>query len=159
MFGSNQRGVSGYAKIGAETGVLAATPAKLIVMLYDGAITSCHSAIGYMQQKDIEKKGAMLTKAIMIIETGLRSSLNKKAGGEIAESLDALYVYMSNRLTQANVRNQPELVKEVIRLLNELKSSWEAIDQNKATVTPESPVAIKPQGAGVNRSLAYLAKV
>ncbi len=159
MFGLNQRGVNGYAKIGVETGVLAATPVKLIVMLYDGAISACHSAIGYMQQKDIEKKSAMLSKAIMIIESGLRLSLDKKAGGNIAESLDALYSYMSSRLTQANIRNQPELVQEVIKLLNELKAAWEAIDQNKAAAQVVNQTTVKPQGAGVNRSLAYLAKV
>lgn len=159
MFGLNQRGVNGYAKIGVETGVLAASPVKLIVMLYEGAISACHSAIGYMQQNDIEKKGAMVTKAIMIIETGLRLSLNKKAGGEIAESLDALYVYMSGRLTQANIRNQPELLNEVIKLLSELKSAWEAIDQNKATAQVVNQAKVNQQSAGVNRGLAYLAKV
>ncbi len=174
MFGLNQQGVNGYAKIGVETGVLAASPVKLIVMLYEGAITACHSAITHMQSKNIQQKGAMLTKAIMIIESGLRLSLDKKAGGEIAESLDALYAYMSARLASANVRNQPELVQEVIKLLTDLKSSWEAIDQNKATAqvinqvnvnqqNVNQPNAIQPsvnqQGAGINRSLAYLAKV
>lgn len=159
MFGLNQRGVGGYAQIGVETGVLAASPVKLIVMLYEGAISACHSAIGHMQQNDIEKKSAMLTKAIMIIETGLRLSLNKKAGGEIAESLDALYVYMSGRLTQANIRNQPEFIQEVIKLMNDLKAAWEAIDQHKATAQVISNAPKSQHGAGVNRSLAYMAKV
>lgn len=159
MFGLNQRGVNGYAKIGVETGVLAASPVKLIVMLYEGAIAACHSAIGHMQHQEIEKKSAMVTKAIMIIESGLRLSLDKKAGGEIAESLDALYVYMSGRLTLANIRNQPELLQEVIQLLSELKSAWETIDQNKATAQVVNQAKANQQGAGVNRSLAYLAKV
>lgn len=156
MFNLNQRGVSGYAKIGVETGVLAATPVKLIVMLYDGAITACHSAIAYMHQKDIENKSVMLSKATMIIETGLRSSLNKQAGGEIAESLDALYAYMTTRLTQANIRNQPELVQEVIKLLNDLKVAWEAIEHNKVS---SAVINQSTAGGGANRSLAYLAKV
>jgi flagellar protein FliS len=159
MFGLNQQGVNGYAKIGIETGVLAASPVKLIVMLYDGAIAACHSAIGHMQRRDIEHKSAMLAKAIMIIESGLRLSLDKKAGGEIAESLDALYAYMSSRLASANVRNQPELVQEVIKLLSELKSAWEAIDQNKATAQVLNQVKAAQQNAGIDRSLAYLAKV
>lgn len=162
MFGLNQQGVNGYAKIGVETGVLAASPVKLIVMLYDGAITACHSAITHMQSQNIQQKGAMLSKAIIIIETGLRLSLDKKAGGEIAESLDALYAYMSARLTSANVRNQPEIVQEVIKLLTELKSSWEAIDQNKAVAQVVNQASANQQNipqpaAGVNRSLAYLA--
>jgi flagellar protein FliS len=158
MFGLNQKGVNGYAKVGVETGVLAASPVKLIVMLYDGAIAACHSAIACMQRKEIEQKGAMLSKAIMIIESGLRLSLDKKAGGEIAESLDALYVYMSGKLASANVRNQPEQVQEVIKLLLDLKGAWEAIDTNKATAQVLNQ-AKNNQQVGVAQNYAYQAKV
>ncbi|MDO9151633.1 MAG: flagellar export chaperone FliS [Methylotenera sp.] len=159
MFGLNQKGVNGYAKVSIETGVLAASPVRLIVMLYDGAITACHSAIGSMQRKEIEQKGAMLSRAIMIIESGLRLSLDKKAGGEIAESLDALYVYMSGRLASANVRNQPEQVQEVIKLLLDLKSAWEAIDANKATAQVLNQVKSNQQGVSVAQNYAYQPKV
>lgn len=159
MFSLNQQGINSYAKIGIETGVLAASPVKLIVMLYEGAISACHSAIGHMKSQDIEHKGAMLTKSILIIESGLRVSLDKKAGGEIAESLDALYVYMSSKLTSANVRNDPALVEEVIKLLNELKSAWEAIDQNKATVQVINQTKLNQSSSGIHNTHAYLAKV
>ncbi len=159
MFGLNQRGVNVYAKIGIETGVLAANPHKLIIMLYEGAITACHSAIGHMQKKDILNKSAMLSKAIMIIESGLRLSLNKNAGGEIAVSLDALYAYMSGRLYSANIRNQPELVLEVIKLLTELKGAWEAIG-NTQSVSQVTPMVQPSQdGLAVNRNVANYAKV
>lgn len=159
MFGSNQHGVNVYAKISVETGVLAASPNKLIVMLYEGAVAACYSAIGYMQKKDIPNKGAMLSKAIMIIESGLRMSLDKDAGGEIAVSLDALYAYMSKRLAMANIRNQPELVHEVIKLLTELKSAWEAIGSTPVT-SKELPTAIPSQVAvAINRNIANYAKV
>lgn len=131
MFGQARKGVNMYAQMGLETGVLAASPNKLIIMLYDGAISACRSAIVHMQQKDIQKKSDMIAKAIMILESGLRMSLDKKVGGEIASSLDALYMYMSNRLTIANIRNQPEMITEVIQLLAELKSAWEAIEQTQ----------------------------
>jgi flagellar protein FliS len=159
MFGSNQHGVSVYAKVGLETGVLAASPNKLIIMLYEGAISSCRSAEGYMQRKDIANKGAMLTKAICIIESGLRLSLDKKVGGEIAENLDALYGYMSKQLITANIHNKPELIHEVIKLLTELKGAWEAIDGvNK--VTSDVPLSIPSQVAvTVNRNVANYAKV
>jgi flagellar protein FliS len=111
-----------------------------------------------MQRKEIEQKGAMLSKAIMIIESGLRLSLDKKAGGEIAESLDALYVYMSGKLASANVRNQPEQVQEVIKLLLDLKGAWEAIDTNKATAQVLNQ-AKNNQQVGVAQNYAYQAKV
>jgi len=168
MFGFNQRGAGGYAQVGIETGVLAASPNKLIIMLYEGAIAACYSATKHMQNKDIANKGAMFSKAIMIIESGLRMSLDKKVGGEIAESLDALYAYMSNRLTMANVRNQPELVHEVIKLLVELKGAWEVIGNDHAAspaVVSAAGMAQSSQGqlgqatAVVNRNIANYAKV
>ncbi len=128
MFGFNQ-GVNEYSRVGVETGVVAASPLKLVVMLYDGAIAACQSAIIQMQQKNIEKKSGLLSKAIMIIQRGLRQSLDKQSGGEIAQSLDDLYAYMSDRLYLANIKNDPELIHEVIKLLIDLKSSWETIEQ------------------------------
>lgn len=158
MFGSNQHGVNGYAKVGLETGVLAASPVKLTIMLYDGAIASCKSAIMHMQNKDIANKGAMISKAISIIESGLRLSLDKKAGGQIAESLDALYAYMSKTLLTANIKNKPEMINEVIHLLMDLKGAWEAIDGVK-TKPAESTIAIPNQVVmAVNRNIAQYAK-
>ncbi len=127
MFGSKQSGVSAYAKVGIETGVISASPHKLIVMLFDGAMVSVTSAITHMKAGDIAAKGAAISKAIMIIDSGLRASLDKKAGGEIAEGLDALYEYMGSRLLQANLRNQVEILEEVQRLLGELRGAWNAI--------------------------------
>jgi len=127
MFGFNQKGVGEYARVGLETGVVAASPSKLIIMLYDGAITACYSAVAHIQKNDYEKKGQMISKAIMIIESGLRLSLDRKSGGEIADSLDALYGYMSDRLYIANLKNKAEPVQEVIDLLTELRSAWEEI--------------------------------
>ena len=158
MFGSNQHGVNVYAKVGMETGVLAASPNKLIVMLYEGAISACKNAILHMQNKDIASKGAMISKAISIIESGLRLSLDKKAGGEIAENLDALYAYMTKRLMLANIQNQQEYLEEVIRLLTELKGAWEAI-ANVPAVKPEPSVSASiPATMAVNRNIAQYAK-
>lgn len=132
MFGTAQFGTHQYARVGLETGVVAASPHQLILMLYDGAISACIMAIPHMRNRDFEKKGALITKAIMIIESGLRLSLDKKVGGEIALSLDALYAYMGDRLFVANRKNEIEPVEEVVRLLKELKSAWEAIGETEA---------------------------
>lgn len=127
MFGMNKRGVHEYAKIGMETGVIAANPHGLIVMLYDGAVAACHAGLLHMQKNEIAEKGKALSKAILIIENGLRISLDKTAGGEIANSLDALYVYMVGKLYAAHLKNKPEYIQEVIKLLTDLRSAWAAI--------------------------------
>jgi flagellar secretion chaperone FliS len=127
MFGSKSQGANAYANIGIETGVLAASPHKLITMLFDGALVAIAMGQKYMKAGDIKNKGVSITKAILIIESGLRTSLNKNVGGELALNLDALYEYMGRRLFTANVENSQEALDEVHSLLNDLRESWEAI--------------------------------
>ena len=93
-----------------------------------------------MQSGDIALKGQSISKAITIIENGLRASLDKKSGGDIAVSLDALYEYMSNRLLQANLQNETDYLTEVHSLLRDLKSSWEAIAPEKKAIVPDVPI-------------------
>lgn len=132
MFGTRQTGVNAYAKVGIETGVVAASPHKLIVMLFDGAMTAIANGLTNMRSGNIGEKGKAISKAILIIDSGLRASLDKAAGGEIAQGLDALYEYMSGRLLQANLENKPEILEEVQRLLGELRDAWNAIGDTPA---------------------------
>jgi flagellar protein FliS len=128
MFGSTSSGANAYAKVGIETGVVAASPHKLIVMLFDGALAALATALHHMKEGNIPGKGQAISKAIAIIDSGLRASLDHNVGGEIARNLDALYEYMSNRLMMANLQNSPEMIEEVQRLMHDLKSAWEAIN-------------------------------
>lgn len=143
MFGSSKNGANAYAKVGLETGVVAASPHKLILMLLEGAMAAIVSAGVHMQAREIEKKGNAISKAIMIIENGMRASLDKNAGGEIAASLDSLYDYMGRRLMLANLNNDQAMLKEVHGLLADIKSAWEAIgDQvNAPQAAPTRPPA------------------
>lgn len=138
MFGSTNNGVNAYAKVGIETGVSGASPHQLIVMLYEGAMVAITSAIQHMKAGNIPEKGQAISKAIMIIDGGLRASLNKEAGGTIAINLDSLYEYMSNRLLEANMKNQPELLEEVHHLLSDLKGAWTAIGTTAAPAAPQA---------------------
>lgn len=144
MFGSKQSGVNAYAKVGIETGVISASPHKLIVMLFDGALVSVNAAIMHMKADNIPAKGAAISKAIMIIDSGLRASLDKKAGGEIAEGLDALYEYMGARLLQANLKNQVDILEEVQRLLGELRGAWNAIGGDAQSAPAAAAVPATP---------------
>lgn len=147
MFGTAKTGASAYARVGIETGVTAASPHKLIVMLFDGALIALANARQHMKTGKISEKGQAISKAIAIIENGLRASLNREAGGDIAASLDALYEYMSNRLLEANLKNKPELLDEVQKLLADLKGAWEAIDptaKNLADIQGDIPVIRSP---------------
>jgi flagellar protein FliS len=156
MFGSSQRGANAYAKVGLETGVVAASPHKLIVMLFDGALAAVRAGSVHMKAREIEKKGAAISKAINIVQNGLRASLDKKAGGEIASSLDSLYEYICTRLVNANLSNQPEMLDEVITLLADLKGAWEAIGNSAAPVTAAAPPRAPAYDSLAPRSASFV---
>src|SRR5262245_872219 len=117
MFSTAQRAINAYTNVGIETGVQAADPHKLVLMLYDGALAALAQARGHMARRETALKGEALSKAIMIIDGGLKASLDVEAGGALGEQLAALYTYMCERLLQANLRNSLELIDEVARLL------------------------------------------
>lgn len=134
MFGTMRNPAQSYAKIGLEVAVETASPHKLILMLFDGAVAAINIAKFEMASGEIAKKGASISKAIDIITNGLRASLDMEAGGELAERLSALYEYMAQRLLFANLKNSTAALDEVLELLNSLRSAWEQIapDQQAA---------------------------
>ena len=144
MFGSTRSGANAYAKVGLETGVVAASPHKLIVMLFEGAIVAINNAKTHMKAGQFEDKGKAITKAVLIVDEGMRASLDKKAGGDIAANLDALYAYIIQCLMRANLRNDQALLDEALVLLTDLKGAWDAIG-----------ASTKPAPAPAPRAMAY----
>jgi len=125
--------ISTYQRVNVETGVESANPHKLILMLFEGAIEALAKAKLHIKHNEIAKKGEILSKAIMIIDHGLKASLDMNAGGELAHHLQALYDYMTNRLLIANLKNDIEIIDEVNKLLNELYGAWKAIEKSSET--------------------------
>lgn len=139
MFGSSKGGANAYANVGVETGVSSASPHKLVIMLFDGALMAVTTAMQLIKLGNISGKGQSISKAISIIDNGLRASLDKNVGGTIAVNLDALYAYMSNRLLTANLNNDPVILQEVHGLLMELKTAWDAIGQQAVIAQDTAP--------------------
>lgn len=152
MFGTMKSGANAYANVGVETGVLAASPHKLVSMLFEGAEVAIGAALLQIKKGDVAAKGTSISKAIMIIDNGLRASLDLKGGGEIAANLDSLYQYMVGRLLEANLKNAPELLDEVRTLLADLKGAWDAIAPTSQQVA--APAAAAPAARGPYDNLA-----
>ena len=143
MFGTMKRGVNAYANVGLETGIASASPLKLIIMLYDGALAALLGAKVNMNAGNIAAKGSAISKAITIIDNGLRASLDKNAGGDVAENLDALYDYMSRRLLEANIKNDAAIVEEVHGLMADLRGAWVQIGEQQEAPEPMPPAIQK----------------
>jgi len=105
-----------------------ASPEQVLVMLYDGAIRFTVQALQGIAENDRVKKAEAISRAMGIITT-LSDTLDHDIGGEIAENLDALYNFMVQELTKANLNSDPAHLKTVEGLLHDLRSAWvEAID-------------------------------
>jgi len=143
--------LNAYKNVGIESGVAAADPHKLILMLYQGAMLAIASGKNQMLRKQIAAKGASISKAIKIIDEGLKACLDVKAGGEIGQNLFDLYDYMNQRLLIANLKNDATILDEVSGLLRELKDAWESISP---TAPPEQPeTAIQAIQANMNKTI------
>lgn len=116
-----------YARVGLETGVISASPHGLVLMLFDGALCAVADADTHLAERRIADKGEAISRAIAIINDGLRASLDEAQGGRIAGYLLELYDYMCRRLVLANLKNDRAALREVTQLLGELRTSWAAI--------------------------------
>ncbi|AMG58971.1 flagellar export chaperone FliS [Pantoea vagans] len=122
-------GTKAYAKIGVESAVMSASHQQLVVMLFDGALSALIRARLFMQDGNIEGKGNSISKAINIIEAGLKEGLAENRGDELADNLLDLYNYMTRRLLQANLHNDVAAVEEVEGLLRNIADAWKEVVQ------------------------------
>lgn len=109
-----------------ENGILTQPREKLVVMLYEGAISFLRRAAMEMEAGNHEEKAKYLNKAHAIIDE-LNIGLDMEAGGEVATNLRQLYLFMTNHLNQANIRQDPQMIQEVITCLEDLNEGWKAI--------------------------------
>lgn len=136
MYTPPRAAANAYAKVGLESGIVAASPHQLIVLLYEGAELAVRMAIRHIADGDLPQKAAAITKAGNIIHDGLRAALDMRQGGDLALQLDALYDYMNKRLMLAHVGNQTAPLEEVLGLLRELRQAWLQIGATARAAQP-----------------------
>ncbi|MBP7579466.1 MAG: flagellar export chaperone FliS [Vogesella sp.] len=117
-----------YQSDALEASVYGASPVGLIVMLYEGAISALRKAQGEIARNNYIAKGKLIGKGLDIIN-GLDTVLNLEKGGEVTANLRELYLYMKHRLGVANMKNDAEILGEVILLLEDLLGAWKQLDK------------------------------
>lgn len=104
--------------------ILTASPAELTLMLYEGAIKFCNIAIAAIDNKDVEKAHIHIQKIERIIDY-LRQTLDMKY--PVAEHFEHIYTYLSQRLIEANVKKDREILEEVNGHLRMLRDTWKEV--------------------------------
>ncbi|WP_343553686.1 flagellar export chaperone FliS [Pantoea sp.] len=126
------KGKNAYSAVSLDSQIAGATPHQLITMLFDGAINAMRRAEIYFQQGNIARRGEMISRAINIIDNGLRAGLNHDIGGQIPADLERLYEYVSRNLLEANMNKSGEKLPQLISLMADMAETWKAIDpQNR----------------------------
>jgi flagellar protein FliS len=120
----HQRPGNAYSRIGVETQVHDASPHRLIAMLFEGLMTALAQAEGAIESGQRDTKANALIRGVRILDEGLKAGLNLDEGGPLAEQLHGLYAYASLRLTQANLHDDLEAVREVRRLIEPVREAW-----------------------------------
>jgi len=137
-----------YKTTAVNTAVDPGNPHKLILMLYDGLLRHLRLSKAHMQKGDLGAKATALSKAISIIDQGLRAALDDEKGGEIANNLRMLYDYSERQLVHANARNDSAVIDEVIALFEPLRAAWHGIGTQ---VNQPKPPAAQPAQRGAAR--------
>jgi len=114
-----------------ETASPESTPHALVKVLFEALRLAVNEARAEMQLNHTAGKGAAIGKACEIIDGGLKASLDMERGGKIAEQLQSLYEFMVERLTLANLRNEPAHLDVVGQLLAEIEGAWSQIGPQK----------------------------
>jgi flagellar secretion chaperone FliS len=109
-----------------ESSVLTAPPERLVLMLYDGINRFLFQAAYAMRERNVALTNNKLQRAEAIIDE-LIATLDHDAGGEIADRLNAIYLYSRRTLSQARIEKSTEKIEHVQKLIGELRESWAAI--------------------------------
>lgn len=117
-----------YQSVNAQTSVVDVDRHQLIQLLFDGSIERINMAKARVNAGDFEGKNRLINKSIEII-SGLRSFLDLEKGQEVAQNLFDLYVYCEHRLFEANVKNDLEILDEVVSHLKKIQTAWSGIRQ------------------------------
>lgn len=112
-----------------KTQVTTAKPEKILLMLYEGAIKFCKMAQVKMKEKNIAEKGKYISKTLAIVSE-LMNTLDHEVGGQLASDLEALYMFMMDKLIEANMHNRVEDLEAVERLLSTLYTAWADVVNN-----------------------------
>lgn len=136
-------GSSAYKAISVNT----ASPAKLVVMLYQGAIRFLKQAQEDIRTKDFAQKSQSVDRAVAIIQH-LQGTLDMEKGGKISLDLDRLYTYVTSRVFEGSAKLDLRAFEEAINLLTTLLSGWEEIAQKEQEQSVPADLLAQPTPAG-----------
>ena len=116
------RGANAYKRVDAQS----RSPLELVVMLYDGVLSSLSEGIAAAERGDLITRAAAVSHSLSIIGA-LQSTLNVQEGGAVALELDRIYTYATQRLIDVTTKQDLKALTEVHKLLSTIRDAWQQI--------------------------------
>lgn len=135
-----------HARAYREAATRTASPGKLVLMLFDGALRFMDAAMRGFDETDFVKRNEAIHNNLMktqAILTELQATLNVEAGGEFGQTMFRLYDYMQDQLRKANLEKTVEPISVVRRLLNDIRDAWaQMLEQSTSSAFTPGPLAV-----------------
>lgn len=112
------------AQMYQQNSVNTASPAKLTLMLYDGAIKFCNIAKEAIEEGNIARANTNIMKAEKII-VELRATLDMKY--PVAKEFDTVYDYIYRRLVEANMQKDVKVLEEALKHIKTMRDTWKEV--------------------------------
>ena len=126
-----QAALAAYGAVKVHSAIEGASPPQLISMLFDGVSSRLNQSLTAIEAGEIAKKGELISQTISILEY-LTAVLDENKAPEVANNLQGLYRYMVKTLLNANIKNDPTAIQEVISLMTEVRDAWTEMMRSEA---------------------------
>jgi len=117
-----------YQSVDLDARTAQASPVQLVLILMDGLLDELARARAHIEARRYELKAASLDRAVSMLN-GLSSALDMESGGEVVQRLGELYEYCVQRLYQAGVKLDVDLIDEVVGLLDTIREGWRGMQE------------------------------
>ena len=137
--------------------IMSASPERLILMLFDGALAAMNRAKDGFEIEDVKARNEAVHNSLIKAQNifaELQRSLRIDKGGEFADNMFKLYDFYTMKLNEANFKKDPEPIDVVIRLFTEIRDAWsEMLSKQKV----KAEVAHVDRGSGVGGGISLRA--
>jgi flagellar protein FliS len=123
-----------------------ATPAGLVIILYDLLVHDLEQAIAAFADRDVEKRTAEIKHSFLVLQQ-LEGSLDKENGAEAAKHLASFYAALRSKILEAHIKASPEILRQQINLVLDVRQAWQQVDKPNLGAGDVSAVNTRTPGS------------
>ena len=123
---SYQEAYSSFHATNLDAQTSRASPIELVLLLTDGLLEELARARAHIVARRYEQRAQSINKCVDIIN-GLSSSLDFESGGQVVANLANLYEFCATHLNAAGVKQDPNMVDEVVKIMSTVRQGWAGV--------------------------------